>query len=165
MAKRILNRKEMRADYDAAERRKTDDGEEVEDEADADDEDEDEEEDEEEGDEEGKGEKGEKGEEEDETEEDAEEVVEKPKKKKKAPAAPKVPKPKAKSRSRAAKIVRLRLVWGVFNNSHQCVATYEYPKRKEADAHAAKLTTDKKSTHFVQPVKEPIEEKKEKEKE
>ena len=28
---------------------------------------------------------------------------------------------------------------------------------------ATKLTADKKSTHFVQPVKEPIEEKKEKE--
>jgi hypothetical protein len=41
------------------------------------------------------------------------------------------------------------------------VATYEYPKRKEADDHAAKLTADKKSTHVVQPVKEPREEKKE----
>jgi hypothetical protein len=50
----------------------------------------------------------------------------------------------------------------VFNNSHQCIATYEFPKRKDADAHAAKLTADKKNTHFVQPVKEAIEEKKEK---
>ncbi len=58
----------------------------------------------------------------------------------------------------------MRVVWGVFNNSHQCVATYEYPKREEADQHAARLTTDKRSTHFVQPVKEAIEEKKEKEK-
>ena len=33
--------------------------------------------------------------------------------------------------------------------------------RHEAEEHAARLTTDKKSTHFVQPVKEPIEEKKE----
>ena len=76
-----------------------------------------------------------------------------------APVA-KVAKPK--SRSRAAKVTRLRLVWGVFNNSHQCVATDEYPKRGDAEAHAAKLTADKKNTHFVQPVKEPIEEKKEK---
>ena len=37
--------------------------------------------------------------------------------------------------------------------------------RKEAEDHAAKLTTDKRSTHFIQPVKEPIEEKKEEKKE
>ena len=56
----------------------------------------------------------------------------------------------------------MRVVWGVFNNSHQMIASYEYPKKAEADSHAARLMADKKSTHFVQPVKEPIEEKKEK---
>jgi hypothetical protein len=56
----------------------------------------------------------------------------------------------------------MRVVWGVFNNSNQMVKTFEYPKRAEAEAHAAQLMTDKRSTHFVQPVKEPIEEKKEK---
>ncbi len=146
MARRILNRKEMRADFDEAERRRTD---EEQDEA----EDEDEDEDEEEG-EEGEGEEGE-GEE---GEEEEEEAVAKPKK----PAKPK-PKPKAKpkSRSRAAKTTRQRVIWGVFNNSHQQVATYEYKRKEDALAHAAKLTADKKSTHFVQPVKEPIEEKQE----
>ncbi len=153
MGKRILNRKELRDNYDAAERRKTDDDETPEEEGDADDEEE--ETDEADADAEGEGEEDEeKGESED---EDAPVV---PKKKKKAAKAPKVAKPK--SRSRAAKVVRLRMVWGVFNNSHQCVATYEFPKRSEADAHAAKLTADKKTTHFVQPVKEPIEEPKEK---
>jgi hypothetical protein len=53
------------------------------------------------------------------------------------------------------------VTWGVFNNSHQMVAQYDYPKKADADAHAARLMADKKSTHFVQPVKEPIEEKKE----
>ncbi|HMC89535.1 MAG TPA: hypothetical protein VKI17_08300, partial [Gemmataceae bacterium] len=88
-----------------------------------------------------------------------------PKKKKKPVAKEKEPKPKAKpkSRSRSAKVVRMKVVWGVFNNSNQRVAVYDYPKRKEAQDHATKLTADKKSTHFVQPVKEPIEEKKEKE--
>jgi hypothetical protein len=148
MAKRILNRKEMRADYDAAERRKTDDDETPEEEADAD---EDEEEEKGEVDEESEAEAG------DEDEEDAPPVA----KKKKAAKAAKAP-AKPKSRSRAAKASRMRLVWGVFNNSHQCVATFEFPKRQDADAHAAKLTADKKNTHFVQPVKEPIEEKKEK---
>ena len=58
------------------------------------------------------------------------------------------------------KITRMKVVWGVFSNSNQRVATFDYPKRKDADDLAAKLTTDKKSTHFVQPVKEPMEEKK-----
>jgi cobalamin biosynthesis protein CobT len=146
MARRILNRKELRNDFDAAERRKDED-EEVEDAADDTDEE----------DEEASGEE-EEGAEDEEAEAEAEVEVEvKPKKKK---AAPKV-KAKAKPRSRAVKVTRLRVVWGVFNNSNQCVATYEYPKRKDADAHAAKLTLDKKNTHFVQPVKEPMEQKKE----
>ncbi len=59
----------------------------------------------------------------------------------------------------------MKVVWGVFNNSNQRVATFDYPKRKDADDLASKLTSDKKATHFVQPVKEPMEEKKEKEKE
>jgi len=83
-----------------------------------------------------------------------------PLRKKKKAAAPKEPK-KAKPRSRTAKVARMKLVWGVFNNSNVRVATYEYRQKQEADEHAARLTADKKSTHFVQPVKEPIEEKKE----
>jgi len=145
MGRRILNRKDLRADFEAAERR----GKEEKDE-----EEEEEEKEEEEGDEE------EDSEDEDEAsdtdEEEAEEEV-KPKKRKPA----KEPKAKTKPRTRTPKITRMKIVWGVFNNSHQRVAVYDYPKRKEADEHAAKLTADKKSTHFVQPVKEPIEEKKE----
>lgn len=150
MGRKILNRKEMRADFDAAERRKEDE-EPKEDEEDDDDEDEDE--DEEESDEEESDEE-EGGGDEDEDEE------EKPKKKKKKVKAP--PKPKAKPRTRTPKVVRMRVVWGVFSNNHQCVATYDYPKRKDAEAHAARLASEKRSTFFIQPVKEPIEEKKEK---
>ena len=143
MGRRIMNRKELRADYDAAERRQTDSEEE---------ETEDEEED-------GEGEDEEEAEGDEEVAEGDEEDEEgapkkKPKKKK---AAPKEVKPK---RTRAAKVTRMRVVWGVFNNSNARVAVYDYPKRKEADEHAARLTTDKKSTHFVQPVKEAIEEPK-----
>jgi hypothetical protein len=153
MGRRILNRKDLRADFDAAERRKTDD-EEVDEEEEAKDDDDEEDEDE---DEEGEAAEGaDDATEVDEDEDEEAEVL--PKKKKKVV---KEPKPKAKSRTRTAKIVRMKVVWGVFNNSNQRVAAYEYPKRKEADDHAAKLTADKKSTHFVQPVKEPIEEKKE----
>jgi cobalamin biosynthesis protein CobT len=152
MARRILNRKDLRAASDAAERRKEDEEKEEEEEG------EEEDEDEEEGDEESD-EASDEEEEPEEGEED-EDGEERPKKKKKVAA----PKPKAKPRSRAAKVVRLRLVWGVFNNSNQCVKTFEYPRRKDADDHAAQLTADKRQTHFVQPVKEAIDEKKEKEK-
>jgi hypothetical protein len=151
MGRRILNRKDLRADFDAAERRKTDDEEVDEEEEEAKDDDDEEEEEE--------GEAAEGGEEPTEIDEDEDEEAEEAPKKKKKPV--KEVKPKPKSRARAAKIVRMKVVWGVFNNSNQRVAVYEYPKRKEADDHAAKLTADKKSTHFVQPVKEAIEEKKE----
>ena len=40
---------------------------------------------------------------------------------------------KAKPRTRTPKVTRMKVVWGVFNNSNQRVAVYEYPKRKEAD--------------------------------
>ncbi len=149
MGRRILNRKELRADFDAAERRSED--EEPEDDEETDDEEEgDEGDDEEETDDEDEGDEG------DEDDEDA------PKKKKKAKAvkAPKAPKPKAKPRTRTAKVVRKRAVWGVFNNSSQMVASYEYPKKQDAEAHAAKLTADKRNTHFVQMVKEDIIEEK-----
>jgi cobalamin biosynthesis protein CobT len=156
MARRILNRKDLRADFDAAERRKTDEDDDQEEDEEAEDGDEEEAE--------GEDEAGE----EDEAEEgagDGEDEEELPKKKKPAKAAkpPKPPKPvKAKTtRTRTPKVVRMKVIWGVFNNSNQRVAVYDYPKRKEADEHAAKLTADKKSTHFVQPVKEPLEEKKE----
>jgi hypothetical protein len=141
MARRILNRKDLRADYDAAEQRNKQEDEEQDEAQDEDADSEDEEEGEEEA----------AAEDEDEGEGDEEA----PPKKKKAPA-----KPKAKPRTRTPKITRMKVVWGVFNNSNQRVATFEYPKRKEADEHAAKLTADKKNTHFVQPVKEPMEEKK-----
>src|SRR5438445_818980 len=149
MARRILNRKDLRADFDAAERRKTED------------EDETDEEEEEGGDEEEAEAEDEAGDEEEEAEEKDEEEEAPPPKKKKV-AKPKPVKAKT-TRTRTPKVVRMKVVWGVFSNSNQRVAVYDYPKRKEAQDHATKLTADKKSTHFVQPVKEPIEEKKEKE--
>jgi hypothetical protein len=135
---RIRNRKELRAAYDAAERRQGDEDKELDEDEEEEDEDESEASDEEEG---AAAEGG---------DEEEAEVEVKPKKRK-APAKP---------RTRAVKITRMRVLWGVFDNSSKCVATYEYPRRGDADAHAARLTADKKNTHFVQPIKEPIEEKK-----
>jgi cobalamin biosynthesis protein CobT len=140
MARRILNRKDLRADYEAAERRKNEDEDEVE------------------GDEEESDEADDEIEAEAEGDEGDEEEEEAPKKKKKP--APKEPKPK---RSRAAKQVRMKVVWGVFNNSNQCVAKFDYSKRQEAEEHAAKLSAAKNPPQpfFIQPIKEAIDEKKE----
>jgi hypothetical protein len=146
MARRILNRKDLRAAYDAAEAR----GKKEEDE------DEDEEEEGEEGDED----EAESAEdEESEDEEGGEDEDEAPVKKKKKAAPAKEAKPR---RSRSAKVVRMKIIWGVFNNSNQRVAVFDYKKKQEAEEHAAKLKAESKTnqTYFVNPVREPIEEKK-----
>ncbi len=146
MARRILNRKDLRADFEAAEaRRKGDQEEDVEEGEEVEDEDEEEEEEDEEEAAEGEEEGG---------EEDEEEA---PPKKKKKPAKPaKEPKPK---RVRTPKHVRQKVVWVVFDNSSKKIASYDYPRKKEADEHAARLKAEKNQTFFVQPVKENIEEK------
>jgi hypothetical protein len=74
-----------------------------------------------------------------------------PKPAKKAPV-------KRKSRAKASKEVRLKAFWGVFNQSLKRVALFEYSERKAADKKAAELTTNQKTPHFVQPVKEVITE-------
>jgi hypothetical protein len=112
MARRTLNHKALRADFDAAERRKT----------------------------EANGE----------TESGGEAEAAATKKK----AAPKTARPK-----RATKSVRQRVVWGVFNNSNARVETFPFPQKKEAEEYAAKLKAEKGATFFVQPVKEPIEDR------
>jgi hypothetical protein len=70
---------------------------------------------------------------------------------KKAPA-------KRKSRAKVAKEVRLKAFWGVFNQSMRRISLFEYSQRKEADKKAADLSESQKSPHFVQLVKEVIEE-------
>jgi hypothetical protein len=149
MAKgRIRNRLELRAQAEAAERRQQEGETEVEEEE--------EDEDAEESDEEeaAAGEEDEEaaGGDDDEAEEEA------PKKKKPAKTT------KAKPRTRTPKVVRLKAVWKVFDNSNKPVAVFDYAKREEANQYAAKLTSEKKggsATFFVQMVKEPMEEKKE----
>ena len=76
---------------------------------------------------------------------------------KNADGAKKVP-VKRKSRAKTAKEVRLKAFWGVFNQSMKRVALFEYSQRKQADKKAAELTASQKSPHFIQPVKEVIEE-------
>jgi hypothetical protein len=73
-------------------------------------------------------------------------------------AAPKKAPAKRKSRAKAAKEVRLKAFWGVFSQSLRRVALFEHSQRAEADKKAADLTESQKSPHFVQLVKEVIEE-------
>jgi hypothetical protein len=65
---------------------------------------------------------------------------------------------KRKSRAKVAKEVRLKAFWGVFNQSLRRVALFEYNQRDEAAKKAADLSESQKSPHFVQLVKEVIEE-------
>jgi hypothetical protein len=128
MAKRTRNRMELRDQYEAAEAREKDRA---------------------------------KGEEEEGVEEAAEAAEDEageeaaPLKKAKKKAAPKAAKPK---RTRTAKVVRQKVVWVVLDNSSKPIQTFPYPQKKEADDLAAKLAADKKSTYFVQPKKEAMEE-------
>jgi hypothetical protein len=78
---------------------------------------------------------------------------------KKAKGEPGEKKPaKRKSRAKSSKEVRLKAFWGVFNQSMKRVALYEHSQRKQADKKAAEMSTSAKTPHFVQPVKEVIEE-------
>ena len=78
-------------------------------------------------------------------------------KKQKKKIAKKAP-TKRKSRSKAAKEVRLKAFWGVFSQSLRRVALFEYADRKTADTKAEELSQSQKTPHFVRLVKEVIEE-------
>jgi hypothetical protein len=74
------------------------------------------------------------------------------------PAAAKKPPAKRKSRAKVAKEVRLKAFWGVFNQSLRRITVFEYSQRQEAQKKAEDLSESQKSPHFVQLVKEVIEE-------
>jgi hypothetical protein len=91
--------------------------------------------------------------------EESETAEKEAKRKKKAEKPPGEKKPaKRKSRAKDGKEVRLKAFWGVFNQTMKRVALYEYSQRKQAEKKAAELSTSAKTPHFVQPVKEIIEE-------
>jgi len=68
-------------------------------------------------------------------------------------AAPK----KARKKKEPAQ-VRVKLFYGVFNQSLKRVALYEFDQKEQAEKKAVELSKDGKSRHFVQKVKEVIEE-------
>lgn len=65
---------------------------------------------------------------------------------------------KRKSKKAAAAEVRMKLYWGVFSQSLKRVALYEFNQRKDAEKKAKELSSSGKSPHFVQKVKEVVEE-------
>lgn len=124
MARKVVNRRELREANDAAEARERDDDEVEEIDAEA--------------------ESGEEGEE------------STGKKKKKAAEKKPAKAAKRKSRSKSAEPARMRLFWGVFNQSLKRIALYDFTQRKQAEAKAAELSASGKSPHFVQKVKEAV---------
>ena len=87
---------------------------------------------------------------------EAVEALEKEEGGKKKKAAKK--KSKRKSRKKADAVVRMKLLWGVFNQSMKRVALYDFSQQKEAEKRAIDLSKGGKAPHFVQKVKEVIEE-------
>ena len=89
------------------------------------------------------------------------EAAEKLPKKKKATKKKAGETKKKKATKRKAKEpveVRLKAFWGVFNQSLKRVALYEYSQKRQAQKKADELAEKHKTPHFVQPVKEVIEE-------
>jgi hypothetical protein len=134
MAGRILNRRELRRQSDAAESANLD---EVADESGVDEEDEE------------KAEEVERAAESSEEEGDEE-----------APPAKAKPKPAPKPRKpRKPKVLpRMRARWGVYDGSMKQLAIFDYKDRALANAKVAELAAKKNGTFFLQLVKEPMAE-------
>jgi len=88
-------------------------------------------------------------------EEEVAEIEEEGEEEKKKPAKKAV---RRKARTKVSKEVRLKAFWGVFSQSLNQVAQFEYNQREEAAKKARELSESRKSPHFVQLVKKVIEE-------
>jgi hypothetical protein len=73
-------------------------------------------------------------------------------------AAPKRKAAKRKTKAKEPVEVRVKLFWGVFNQSLKRVATFEYHDKKAAEARREELDKAGKSTHFVRKFKEVLDE-------
>ena len=65
---------------------------------------------------------------------------------------------KRKSRAKTPVDVRMKLYWGVFSQSLKRVALFEFDEKKKAEKKAEDLSKSGKTPHFVQKVKEAIQE-------
>jgi hypothetical protein len=142
MARRILNRRELRKQSDDAEARES-----TPDAEGADEDDEVEDTDDGEGDEDEKAGAD--------TEDEADDEAPRPAKK---AAKAKAPRAKASKPRKAKAVPRMRARWGVFDASMKQVALFDYNQRAAADEKAAELAAKKNGTFFLQIVKEPMPE-------
>ena len=84
---------------------------------------------------------------------EAAEAQEKTKKKaKKKPA-----KRKSRAKKKAPEDLRMKMYWGVFNQSMRRVALYEFNQKKQAQQKAEELSKGGKSPHFIQKVKDEVQ--------
>jgi hypothetical protein len=60
-------------------------------------------------------------------------------------------------RPKPAPAARMRVVWAVCDLGGRTVATFEYPRKADAEAFAAALKTKGKGNHFVRSIKEPMD--------
>ncbi|MDB4778155.1 hypothetical protein OAG68_01735 [bacterium] len=67
-------------------------------------------------------------------------------------------KKKRKSRKKKAAVIRHKVFWGVFNHAMKRVALYDYNQKKAAEKRVKDLNDSGKPPHFVQKVKEEVEE-------
>jgi hypothetical protein len=72
--------------------------------------------------------------------------------------------PARKSRSSASELrdkappaARMRVVWAVCDVGGRTVATFEYPRKEDAEVFAAALKAKGKGNHFVRSIKEPMD--------
>ncbi len=59
-------------------------------------------------------------------------------------------------RSKPVASPRMRLVWAVCDMGGRTVATFEYARKAEAEAHITDLKARGKGSHFLRSVKEPM---------
>lgn len=71
-----------------------------------------------------------------------------------AAAAPK--KKATRRKKKEAAEVRMKLYWGVYNQSMKRVALFDFNQKKQAEKKAEALSASGKSPHFIQKVKEPV---------
>jgi len=69
---------------------------------------------------------------------------------------------KRKSKAKTPESIRMKLFWGVFNQTMKRVALYEFNQKKQAEMKADELNAAGKQPHFVMKVKEEVVEKVEK---
>lgn len=83
------------------------------------------------------------------TADEGDEAVKKKKAKKKT---------KRKSRAKKDEDIRQRVYWGVYNHAMKLVFKFAFNQKKAAQKKARELSPEGKPPHFVQKLKEPIEE-------